>query len=105
MSKEVTPEQFALYMQDLCRNEAGFLFLSELYKITGYSIERMVALDDRGNVDPYKTMYNDGQRNIWVQVRRWLPNEYRSLIEDTPDLLQAIADQKQEDDQEQLKGI
>ena len=91
---------FQLAMDRFANSDDGILILQELMKLCGWEASSMTALDDRGNIDPLKSAFNDGQRNIWWKLRLHIPRQAKIHIE-LPELPVVHKDEQLD----QLEGI
>jgi hypothetical protein len=65
----------------ISRSYEGIDVLKDIYQMTEYDAA-LIRYDPRSSeMNPYATMYNNGRRSVWLEIRAKLTPEQRSLIE------------------------
>lgn len=65
----------------LLANDANMqIVLRHLAKICGFYIPSRI-LSPSNEINPYATIYNDGRRSVYLDIRRMLTDEQRRLTE------------------------
>lgn len=59
----------------------GKTVLRELQIMCAYHQSSTCANNATGMIDTHATLYNEGRRNIWTQLRRFLPSQVLAELE------------------------
>jgi hypothetical protein len=65
----------------IVRSYEGIDVLKDIYQLTEYDGALIRFDPNTSELNPYATMYNNGRRSVWLEIRAKLTPEQRSLIE------------------------
>ena len=65
---------------EIAGTEAGQIFFRELMMSCHFH-NSVIAASNSGEVDIHGTLFNEARRRVYLDLRRFIPSEYRKKIE------------------------
>lgn len=80
-AKDAREKQLRNILIDLCGKAEGILFIRHLMKICGYQKTSIVGNPQTGDLQERGTFYNEARRNVYLEIRRYIPSKFLKKIE------------------------